>query len=119
MPLSDEDMCKMFGPSSCAPDEMQKIKPKTYFIIAYCTPDKKHRCFGHYTTYRAAKQALELQWKDMEECYYDSFFIESMEEGLFKISSIVDYYEIENPERNLIKKDLPYHLKTLVNWSIG
>jgi len=119
MPLSDEDMYKMFGPSSCAPDEIRSVKAKIYFIVAYCTPDHKHRCFGYYRTLASAREALYSTWKDMEECYYDSFFIESIEEGLFKLSEFIEYYEIEQPERKLVKKDKPHHLNGICNWSIG
>jgi len=119
MPLSDEDVYKIFGPPSCAPDEMKYIKPKIYFVIAYCTVDSKHRCFGYYRSLEAARNALLKMWKDIEECYYDSFFIESMEEGIHKIGDFVEYYEIDKPERKLILKDKPFHLQGVVNWAIG
>ncbi len=119
MPLSDEDMYKMFGPTSCAPDEIQLNKFKIYFIIAYCTPDKKHRCFGYYRSLESARTALKSTWKDIEECYYDSFLIESIEEGLHKISSFIEYYEIEMPEHTLVLKDKPHYFNNLVNWAIG
>jgi len=117
MPLSDEDMYKMFGPTSCAPDEIQEIKTQMYFIVAYCTPDNSRRCFGYYTSLSKARAALHNQWKDMEECYYDSFLIEEVKEGLFVIGKIIEYYEID--DRILISKEMPHMLKGLVNWSIG
>jgi hypothetical protein len=122
MPLSDEDMYRMFGPTSCAPDEISSMKPiksKIYFIVAYCAPDKQHRCFGYYNTLNAAINTLKTKWKDIEECYYDSFFIESVEEGLMSISELIEYFEIDRSTGELIKKDCPDHLKRLVNWSIG
>jgi hypothetical protein len=119
MPLSDEDMYKMFGPTSCAPDEMKTFKQKIYFIVAYCTYDKKHRCFGYYRTLEDARAALKSMWKDIEECYYDSFFIESMEEGIHKIGEFVEYYEIDMLERKLVLKNKPTHLHGIINWAIG
>jgi hypothetical protein len=119
MPLSDEDMYRLFGPTSCAPDEMHNIKPKIYFIVAYCEPEKKHRCFGYYRSLNAAVNALKTKWKNIEECYYDAFFIESIEEGLSCISEIIEYYEVDRSTDDLVKKNCPEHLKQLVNWSIG
>jgi len=118
MPLSDEDMYKMFGPTSCAPDEMQRC-PKYYFVVAYCTPDDRHRCFGYFTTLKAAKNAIHNQWRAMEECYYNAFFIEAIQEGLFKIGEIVKYYEVDTQEHKLVEKERPKHLIDVCNWAIG
>lgn len=119
MSLFDENAHKTFGPLSCAPDEMQLAKQKIYFIVAYCTYDKKHRCFGYYRTLEGARAALKSMWKDIEECYYDSFLIESMEEGIHKTGNFIEYYEICVPERTLILKDRPAHMHGIVNWAIG
>ena len=108
------------GPTSVAPDEIQELKKKKIFcIVAYCTPQKTHRCFGYYTTYSAAKTALEGQWKNIEECLYDSFFIEEVDEGLHATNCIKEFYTIVEPERKLIKAEIPEELKRVINWSIG
>jgi len=119
MSLSNEDMHSIFGPTSCSPDELKAMKSTIYFIVAYCKQDNKRRCFGYYKTLNNARESLQKTWKNMEECYYDSFLIESVEEGLHKIGSVIEYYEIETQERELVKKEIPWTLKNLVNWSIG
>jgi hypothetical protein len=119
MPLSDENIYRSFGPTSCAPDEIHNLKSKIYFIVAYCSPDKRHRCFGYYNTFSSAVNTLKTKWKDIEECYYDAFFIESIEEGLSNISELLEYYEIDRETGELVKKNCPDHLKGTVNWSIG
>lgn len=108
-----------FGPTSCAPDEIKMLNLKIYCVVAYCTPENKHRCFGYYKTLTEAREALLYKWKILEECYYDSFFIEMVEEGLFAISKITEYYEIGDEESKLLKKEVPSHLTSVVNWSIG
>jgi len=107
-----------FGPSSCAPDEINSHH-RIYCIVGYCISQKSHRCFGYYRDYIAACTALKDKWKDIEECLYDIFFIEQYCEGLQPIGTIVDYYEIEPENRELVKKDIPKNFKQTINWTLG
>lgn len=119
MPLSDEDMYKMFGPLSCAPDEIKHVTQKIYFIVAYCTEDHKHRCFGYCRSLYSARATLQTVWKDIEECYYDAFFIESFKEGVHPVGQIEEYYEIDLTNKTLILRDVPLNFKNTINWAIG
>lgn len=108
-----------FGPTSCAPDEMIKLNTKNYCVVAYNTTDQKHRCFGFFRYLKDARNALLSEWRTMEECYYDSFFIEEIEEGLFVASKIVEYYDIDEDRRQLVSNKIPSHFERIINWSIG
>jgi hypothetical protein len=92
---------------------------KIYCIVGYNTSIKTHRCFGYYITYDSAVDSLKKQWKDIEECLYDSFFIEEFKEGLQPLGKIIDYYEINDSQRNLVKRETPSEIRSFVNWSIG
>jgi|688.fasta_scaffold170572_3 hypothetical protein len=119
MSASNDNLYKMFGPTSCSPDEMYQPVAKNYFIVGYNIKDDRHRSFGFFQTLVGARKTILSQWKDMEECYYDAFFIEEFSEGIFKIGNIEEYYEINMETRSLVKKDVPLVLRTRVNWSIG
>jgi hypothetical protein len=106
------------GPTSVAPDELSHFK-KIYCIVGYCTSEKKHRCFGYYMSYNVAKNALLQYWKSIEECMYDSFFIEEVPEGLQTLSKIKIFYKIIETEKKIIEVDIPTEITNFVNWSIG
>jgi hypothetical protein len=109
------------GPDSMSPDEYRKFSFDIYCIVAYCTPNNAHRCFGYYTSATKAVNALEKGWREIEECLYDSFFIERFNEGLHPCGEIIGYYEIveNNKTGDLVKKDIPIHIKSFINWSLG
>ncbi len=107
------------GPKSVAPDEIPYTYQYIYCIVACVKETKQHRCFGYYTSRYTAINALTSMWKDIEECMYDSFFIERFREGLHTTGEVIEYFEIDDTARDLIKKEVPQGIKCNINWALG
>lgn len=56
MPLSDEDMYKIMGPTSMAPDEIYKLKPLAKWIIS----KDFNFCYGHRVFNQSLNQEFSL-----------------------------------------------------------
>lgn len=96
MPLSDEDMYKMFGPTSCAPDEIQTIKPKNNSYNFTYQINERVKCLEvNAKTFTRGKSEITFvnDIFDSEKMIKEGFIVTSLPHGWFsKIYSAINNY---------------------------
>lgn len=87
--------------------------------INLATKPKATRCFGYFTTFNRAVEAIKENRGNMEECLYDYLVLEEFGEGIFNCSEKEVWFRWDDSLRKWNGVYKPEELENIVSFGIG
>lgn len=78
-----------------------------------------HRCVGYYERFKDASEAVENNYCDIWEYYYDYAVIELIPSGLFPYDNREYWYKWNDKEKGYEICEQPEFAKGIFGWALG
>ena len=95
----------------------QVFHGETRSIVESCYQDK--RTFGYFKLYDAAKNAIDNNTGNMQECWYNYLVLEYIPEGIHGKAENEEWFEWYDKDGAWIECEKPAWAQGIVNWAIG
>lgn len=94
-----------------------------YFITCFSNFDSEYiedsRTFGFYENFETCKTALQENWCDMHELYYDFAVIELIDEGIHPRTESETWFRWNNERGGFFETEKPDWSSGWVNFALG